>query len=96
MARKISASLDMDRSATPWPPQAGMSPLRGGHYLRKVWVRFQSSRVTGIILKHILTASEKPCEATETGNIEEVILITRDITERKKAEEEIKKLSKGW
>jgi light-regulated signal transduction histidine kinase (bacteriophytochrome) len=31
--------------------------------------------------------------ATETGNIEEIITITRDISERKKAEEEIKRLN---
>ena len=32
----------------------------------------------GIILKNILTGNEKPYEATEIGNIERIISMTRD------------------
>jgi phosphoglycerate-specific signal transduction histidine kinase len=45
----------------------------------------------GIILKNILTGSENPYEATETGNVEEIITIKRDITERKRGEGELMK-----
>jgi hypothetical protein len=58
----------------------------------------------GIMLRNILTGIEKPCEPTETGNIEKIISITRDrsvshptqggklhITEREGVEEELMK-----